>query len=164
MFVPDKYVENYYEITPQMIKSMGGRAVFVDLDGTLVSKNVKTPTDEVLSWIENLIEEKIQFVLISNNTAKRVGEFVKDMDIKNIHSAKKPLHIGFRKARKMISEDIKSEEIVMIGDQIYTDTLAAKRYKAKSIYVKPIDVDSFYTKFRMNVSEPYFVKKAKEKN
>ncbi|MFI3227791.1 MAG: YqeG family HAD IIIA-type phosphatase [Clostridia bacterium] len=161
--IPDKYVENYQEITPYMIKSMGGRAVFVDLDGTLVSKNTKIPNEQVLEWIDKIIDAGIEFVLISNNTSRRVGEFAKDLEIHNIHSARKPLHIGFRKAMNMIREDVLPSQIIMIGDQIYTDTLAAKRFGAKSIYVSPIDTGSKYTRFRMNISEPYFVKKAKEK-
>lgn len=160
---PDKYVDNYSDITPHMIKSMGGRAVFVDLDGTLVSKHVKVPTNEVLDWIDAIKNAGIEFVLISNNTSTRVGEFAKDLELHNVHSARKPLHLGFRKAVKMIRDDIKPSQIIMIGDQIYTDTLAGKRYGAKSIYVSPIDKQSTYAKFRMRFTEPYFVNKAKEK-
>lgn len=161
--IPDKYVDNYYDITPHMIKSMGGRAVFVDLDGTLVSKKSENATKEVITWIESIKNAGIEFVLISNNTSARVGEFAKNLDIHNIHSARKPLHIGFKKAVKMIRKDVKPSQIIMIGDQIYTDTLGAKRYGARSIYVDPIDKSSAYARFRIKFTEPYFVEKAKEK-
>lgn len=161
LLTPNKYVNFYYDITPELIKSMNGRAIFVDLDGTLVSKHTEKPTDEVLAWIKSFNDAGIEFVLLSNNTDKRVGTFAKVSTMNYVHSAKKPLHIGYKKAVKMINPDIKPSEIVMIGDQIFTDTLASKRYGSSSIYVDPIDKDALYVKFRTRFTEKTFVNRVR---
>lgn len=160
---PDKYAEYFYNITPEIIKSMGGKAVFVDLDGTLVSKDVVRPTKKVLDWIESFNANNIEFILLSNNADKRVTDFSKDIGVAFYHSARKPLLLGFKKAYNSLKTKVKPEEIVMIGDQIFTDTLVARRFGAKSIYVKPIDQTSTYVKFRTRFTEKRHVNRIKEK-
>lgn len=160
---PDKLVNKFYDITPEMVKEMGGKAVFVDLDGTMVSKDTPFPTKEVTLWFKKFKEAKISFIILSNNNELRVRNFSNELQAKYFFKARKPLLSGFKKAYAALPANIKKSEIIMIGDQIYTDTLGAKRFGAKSIYVSPIDTQSLYVKFRMNVTERAFIKSLKEK-
>ena len=161
---PDLYVNNYYDITPETITNLGGKALFVDLDGTLVSKDTKTPTLEVISWIESMTKSGFEVTILSNNNLLRVHTFAKDLNIKYMHKALKPTTIGFKRAFKTVNSRFAKNEIIMIGDQIFTDTLAAKSFGAKSIYVKPIDQNSSYVKFRTNITEKPFLSKFKERD
>lgn len=159
--IPDKYVENFYDITPSLIKHMRAKAVFVDLDGTLVSKDTKTPTAKVINWIEDFKKADIAFVIISNNSNARVSAFCTSLNIPFISTAKKPFPTALKKA--ISGMNINPCEVVMIGDQIFTDTFASRNFGGQSIYVKPIDKNSLYVKFRTSFTEKYFVNKAKEK-
>ncbi len=160
--VPDKFVNHFTEITPEIIKNIGGKVVFVDLDGTLVSKDEPLPTNEVRKWYESFILAGIEFILVSNNCYNRVSKFANDLGVPFVYSAKKPFKFGYKRAFLMVNAKYNNNEIIMIGDQIYTDTLGARRIGAKSIYVYPIDVSSTYTKFRLNFSEKAYLKEFKK--
>ena len=159
---PDLYYKNFYDIKPEAIKSLGGKAVFVDLDGTLVSKDTKIPTTEVTNWINEIKSSGIEILILSNNCELRVRNFSKELGIKYFFKALKPSTKGFKRAFFGINSKFAKNEVVMIGDQIYTDTLGARLFGAKSIYVEPIDSDDLYVKFRTNITEKPFLKKFKE--
>lgn len=160
---PDIYASTFDKITPEIIKNLGAKAIFVDLDGTLVSKNVLKPTELVLAWIKNMLENDIKVVILSNNKKERVGNFCKDIGVPYFNTALKPLKSGFQKSLNELNHKVKASEVVMIGDQIYTDTLVAKRMGAKSIFVESIDAKSGYAKFRKQVTEKRFVESIKER-
>lgn len=159
---PDAYVKKFDDISPEMIKNLNGKAIFVDLDGTLASKNSAKPTDDVGNWINEMINEGIEVVILSNNNQNRVTEFSKDLGVPYFHKALKPTTKGLNQAFLALKGKYKKNNIIMIGDQIYTDTFGARNFGAKSIYVKPIDVNSAYVKFRTTLTEKPFLKKFKE--
>ena len=162
LLTPDKFVDNYYDITPELIRSLGGKALFVDLDGTLVSKDTPLPTSEVIQWIDSMRSSGFDFVIISNNSDLRVSNFCQPLNIRYISMAKKPLPIALKSAFRFINAKTKHSEVIMVGDQIFTDTLAGKQFGAKSIYVNPIDQSSLYVKLRTRITEKPFTNKAKE--
>jgi HAD superfamily phosphatase (TIGR01668 family) len=58
----------------------------------------------------------------------------------------KPFCRGINVAQRKLG--IEKEEMVMVGDQLMTDILAANRSGIRSILVKPVvESDSFITKF-----------------
>ena len=59
----------------------------------------------------------------------------------------KPLKRGFKKGQKDLNE--KSENIAIVGDQIFTDVIGGKRSKMYTILVDPINKKDFwYTKWK----------------
>lgn len=157
---PDIFVKKFTDITPDTIFSLGAKAMTVDLDGTMASKHTAIPTNEVLAWIQTFVDANIKFIILSNNKFGRVNTYCEKIGVPYFNSAKKPFKVGFKKALGVLGSEIKPDEIVMIGDQIYTDTFVARRFGAKSIYVYPIDETSKYTRFRLNFSEKHFLKGA----
>jgi predicted HAD superfamily phosphohydrolase YqeG len=57
--------------------------------------------------------------LLSNNNEERVKRFLKNIDSLYICDAKKPRTTNYLKAVEMMN--IKKEEALFIGDQIFTD-------------------------------------------
>ena len=51
--------------------------------------------------------------------------------------AKKPFKSGFKKALERL--ELKPEEVAVVGDQLFTDIIGARRMKMFPILVKPID-------------------------
>ena len=54
----------------------------------------------------------------------------------------KPLKRGFKKAQKKLGE--KSENIAIVGDQIFTDIIGGKRCNMYTILVEPINKKDFW--------------------
>ena len=53
-FRPTWMVENIYQISPEKLKKHNIKAVFADLDNTLVAWNNPNGTPELLAWIEDV--------------------------------------------------------------------------------------------------------------
>lgn len=88
-----------------------------------------------------------------------------DIDVPYFYFGKKPLKIGFNKARRKL--ELSSKNIAAVGDQIMTDIIGANRCKMFSILVKPIkEKDIFITKIKRPI-ENFIIKsylKRQEKN
>ena len=66
LLVPDLCPEHYYDVTPELVKSMGGSALLCDIDNTLVTYDDPVPTPEVLRWIENMESSGVKIAFVSN--------------------------------------------------------------------------------------------------
>ncbi len=99
-------------------------------------------------WVQDLKKEGIKFCILSNsNKLEKVRSVAKQIDVPYFYFGKKPLKVGFFKARKKLG--LKSENIAAVGDQIMTDIIGANRCKMFSILVKPIkEKDIFITRIK----------------
>lgn len=89
------------------------------------------------------------------------------LQIPYISFGMKPLKRGLNKAKKIL--DLKSENIAVIGDQIFTDVIGANRNKMFSILVKPLETkDIFITRIKRPLEEAiirkYLKKRGEEEN
>lgn len=75
----------------------------------------------------------------TGDAVKLNKEFVSNIDSKYICDAEKPKTEGYLKAVEML--DIKKEEAIFIGDQIFTDILGANKSGIANILVKFIQLD-----------------------
>lgn len=81
----------------------------------------------------------------------------KALNMEYIHFAKKPSRKGFMKAREKLN--LPSENIAVVGDQIFTDVIGANRSNMFAILVKPISKkDLLITKWKRPLEE-WIVKK-----
>lgn len=135
-FLPTSYVENIEKITPERLKEMGVSAVMTDLDNTLVAFDEPHADDKVIRWFNNLNDNNIKVMIVSNGKNERVSNFSAPYDYKYICSARKPLSRNYKRAAEQMNVDIK--DTVMIGDQLMTDIFGANRIKMKSILVIPV--------------------------
>ena len=74
--------------------------------------------------------------IVSNNTEKRVKAFADPEEMVFIHSAKKPMRRSFLRA--CLQMNVKPEETVVVGDQIFTDVLGGNRAGLQTILVVPV--------------------------
>lgn len=145
-YIPDFVVEKAYDVTVESLKREGIKAVFVDLDNTLIAWNNPDGTPEMRQWLHDLRDAGIRVVVVSNNNYERVKRAVAKFAIDFESRAMKPFTLGIDRAIKRFG--VKKEEVVMIGDQLMTDIRAAKRAGIRSILVRPlIQTDSWQTQF-----------------
>lgn len=136
LFKPSTYVNDLSEVNFKLLKEQGTKLVICDLDNTLVPHFTKFPTSYAKSIVEAIKNAGLEIILISNNTENRVSSFAKLLGVEYIYNAKKPFT---RKIKNRIKETkYESSEILVIGDMIVMDILAANRLEYQSILVRPI--------------------------
>lgn len=145
-YMPDFAVEKAYDVTVESLKNEGIKAVFVDLDNTLIAWNNPDGTPEMRQWLHDLWDAGIRVVVVSNNSHDRVKRAVEKFGIDFESRSMKPFTLGIDRALKRFG--IQKNEVVMIGDQLMTDIRAAHRAGIRSVLVKPlIQSDAWETQF-----------------
>lgn len=143
--LPSWYAESIYKINTGVLKEQRIKNLFFDLDNTLVPFFYKVPDDKVINFVNDLKKQGFNVIVTSNNTKKRVSTFAEPLNVKYLNSAGKP---GIKKIKRYLAENNYSlDETCIIGDQLLTDIICAKRLKIKSILLKPAcDKDLIKTK------------------
>lgn len=133
---PNAYFNNVKEITINFLQMNKINALILDLDNTLIDYE-KNLSQEIIKWANNLKENKIKLYILSNtNKKEKVKNIAKRLEIEYIYFAKKPLKSGFKKVQKILKEE--SENIGVVGDQIFTDVVGGNRCRMFTILVEPI--------------------------
>ncbi len=136
-FKPSIFVESIKDIHVNNLKLQGFKMVICDLDNTLVPHFTKTPTMVVINFIKQIRDQGLMFVIVSNNSKKRVKEFCKNLEIDGyIYSAMKPTLFKIKKFFR--KNNVKLDDVIFIGDQVITDIWMANRLKCKSILTLPL--------------------------
>lgn len=144
-FKPDWMVESIYQISAEHLRHHGFKAVFADLDNTLIAWNNPEGTAELLAWIEEMKENEIPVVIISNNSRDRIQKVAANLGLYYVPRSLKPSRRGFKKAAEKVGLPL--SECVMVGDQLITDILGSKRAGMRNILVMPIlDSDAWNTR------------------
>ena len=137
-FLPNFHFESVTDVDIEFLQKYAVKAVLLDIDNTLSPHGAIMPYDGVCEWLNNLKNSGIKTAIISNNKEKRVQLFAENLKIKYyIANAKKPFKSGFILAKEMLGVDKKN--ILVIGDQIFTDILGANLAEIKSVLVEPKD-------------------------
>ena len=158
-FTPDYLFRDIYEITPDFFKNLGVSFVFSDIDNTLVTYDDELPTPELYTWLDGMKSAGIEVAFVSNNHSGRVRKFNSELGYDYISRAGKPFTFKMKKLLK--SKVISKSSIAVLGDQILTDTLSAKRIGALSVNVPPIKdrTGAFYRfkrKIESQLMKPFF--------
>ena len=138
-FFPTAYCKSVFDIDYQKLYQNGYRGILFDIDNTLVHHG-DASTDEVDALFKKIHRTGLKTILITNNDEQRVLNFIKNIDTPYICLADKPHPSAYLKALDIL--EIKKEEAIVIGDQLFVDITGANRSGMKSIMVKFIQLDS----------------------
>lgn len=144
-FRPTWMVESIYDLSPEQLKKQGIKVVLTDLDNTLIAWDNPSGTPQLHEWLKEMRKAKIPVVVVSNNKHERIKKALDELSLPFIARALKPLTRGINVALKRYH--VKRSEVVLVGDQLMTDVLAANNAQIKSILVRPlVDSDAWNTK------------------
>jgi len=139
---PDFQYRCIQDIKVQDLVSQGIKGLLLDLDNTITPWNDRTVSPEVINWFKKVKEAGLKACILSNNTLPdRVSAVADILDIMYVFNAAKPSKKAFQMGLETLG--LESSEVVVIGDQIFTDVFGAKRLKIKTILVSPIDRKEF---------------------
>ena len=133
---PKANFNNVREIKIDFLRENKINALILDVDNTLIDfdKNLEEGTIE---WAEELKNQGIKLYILSNSNKKdKVKTVAEKLQIQYDYFAKKPLKTGFLKVQQKLQE--KSENIGVVGDQIFTDVIGGNRCNMFTILVEPI--------------------------
>lgn len=142
-FVPFAHASLIYDIDPSFFKKNGVKVLFIDLDNTLDSYKAREPQKRTLDLIKSLKDNDIVPVIISNNKPHRVGGYAGLLGVEFLASAHKPFakRINAEIARRKLKKD----EVMLVGDQLMTDVLAAKGAKIRVVLTEKVVKEDQWT-------------------
>lgn len=161
LLTPQFVFETIYEITPDFLTRHAIRGCLIDLDGTLVSRHAPLGNDRLRAWLAELRQAGIRPLLLSNNNGSRVRIFAESVGLDWQGRAFKPLGRGFRSGAARLG--LPMEQIAVIGDQIYTDTLGGNRVGALTCYIETIDRADFWIGMRYRLLEQWFIRRGRRR-
>ncbi len=147
-------------ITPEFLKQQGIRLVMLDFDNTIVPYTTDIPTQPVKEWLRKMQESDLTVCVVSNSHNSRVPDFCKKYGIHCITHAQKPFAKGIRQCLDRFGAQ--PSEAVMVGDQIYTDTLGGNCVGTRTLLVDAIHNHTVWLKLR-HVAELPFVLMSKNR-
>lgn len=131
-YIYDK-VEN---IPYSLIEELGIKMIILDMDNTLID-NKHTYSKDLKKWAKNMKSNGVKLYILSNSPfGKVVQKIAKELGMKYLYNANKPSTKGFKKIEA--DTKVNKENILMVGDQLFTDVWGGNRYGIKTILVKPI--------------------------
>ena len=150
---PDLYLDNVTEINATLLKKNKIEGLILDVDNTLIDY-YRNLIDGAEEWCEELKNEGIKCIILPNSNKKD--------KIENLMFAKKPMKSGFKKALDQMG--LLPEKVAVVGDQLFTDVLGAKRMNMFSILVKQVgEKDIFITKLKRPIENAIINKYLKQK-
>lgn len=166
MIYPNAYFNKVEEITIEFLQKNKIKVLILDVDNTLIDYN-RNMSESVKKWAKDLKGQGTKLYILSNSNHKeKIEQVANIIGIPFIYFAKKPLKTGFLKIQKELKE--KSENIAVVGDQIFTDIIGGNRCKMFTILVDPINEKDFgYTAWKRPIENKIKMKyknnKTKEK-
>ena len=134
---PTRVVDNIFQLTPQALAAHGIRLVLADLDNTLAPYEAAQPSPALRAWKEALSAHGVTLFVVSNSRkSRRCPDFCAALGVPYVRHAGKPSAKGFHQA--MAQTGCTPRQTIMVGDQIFTDTLGANRAGVASVLVHPM--------------------------
>lgn len=132
-FYPYEYAESVFSIDYQKLYDQGYRGLIFDIDNTLVHHG-EDSTPEVDTLFRHIHQVGLKTILLSNNSEKRILRFLQNIDSDFIAEANKPEVAGYLQAVERLG--FPREQVLYIGDQVFTDIYGANKAGIASILVK----------------------------
>ncbi|MBQ7800599.1 MAG: YqeG family HAD IIIA-type phosphatase [Oscillospiraceae bacterium] len=143
LFTPDYFFDKIWDIPLSFLQENNVKCLLLDVDNTLTTHDNPEVHQNAAGWLDLVSNAGIKSVIISNNTEPRVAPFANGLGVEFVSNAQKPLSKGSKQAVKLTK--ISKDNMLVIGDQIFTDVLFGKLSGVKTVLVTPMELEK--TKF-----------------
>lgn len=138
MLYPNEIYDKVENINVEKLIESNIKGIILDVDNTLIDKTSDVLPKEKIQWVNKLIDKDIKVCILSNTLKKEKIKYVsKQLNIPFFMFATKPLKRGFKKCVRLFN--LPTDQICVIGDQIFTDVLGGNNMGMHTIYVYPIN-------------------------
>lgn len=122
------------------LDNMNIRCVLLDVDNTIKPYGADVIQPAYIEWIKSIKDKNIKVILCSNNYKRVVEPIAKQVNCDFVSFCLKPSPFGYLRAYVKSNEKLKN--IVVIGDQFFTDILGGKFMFMKTLLVEPVSSES----------------------
>ena len=133
---PDLRVDRVEEVTPDLLRTHGLDGLLLDLDETLLPAHEDRPTASVVSWARSLVRSGVRLAILSNGAPRRVARVARELGVPGLALVGKPWPGAVR--RGLQSLGLPPARVAIVGDQLFTDVLAARWSGTRAILVAPL--------------------------
>ncbi|MCF0112489.1 MAG: YqeG family HAD IIIA-type phosphatase [Bacilli bacterium] len=134
--IPFAYAEKLFDVDVDFFVTHNVKVILSDFDNTLVPYGSTTPSEECLSYLARLNEKGIKVIIASNGLGKRVLPVAAAMGLEAVHLLRKPFAGPMKRLIK--ERGWNKDELMLVGDQIQTDVLAANGAGIRCLLVEPL--------------------------
>ncbi|MDO4268305.1 MAG: YqeG family HAD IIIA-type phosphatase [Eubacteriales bacterium] len=163
-FYPREWKDSAYDICWEEWYQKGMRGVIFDIDNTLVMHGAPA-SERAVALFSRLHAMGMKTFLLSNNREARVASFAEQVDSPYIYKAGKPRKRNYLKAVRLMG--CRPDEVLFVGDQLFTDVYGANLCGIYGILVKPIDPREelqIVLKRYLEAAVLYFYKRKEKRN
>ena len=142
-YVPFAVAKSIYEIEVDFFVKQGVKILLMDLDNTLDSFRAREPKQETKDLVNNLKSSGLTPIIISNNKAHRVSGYANLLGVEFLSSARKPFSKKIK--AEIAKRGLNKDEVMLVGDQMMTDVLAAKGAGIKVVLTEKLVKEDQWT-------------------
>ena len=151
--VPDLIYPALTDVTAEALRSRGITFLMMDFDNTIVPYTTDIPTEKMRAWLEATNASPVKIAIVSNSKNDRLIRFCEAYHLDYIMRAHKPRPKGLLECMQRFG--FTPEHSAIVGDQIFTDTLAGNLAGVTPILVKAIDNHTIWLKARHVLELPF---------
>lgn len=127
------------EISLNTFKDLGIKCILLDIDNTIKPYGSNEADADVSTWISNIKNSGIKIILCSNNFKKAVKPFAQKTQCDYVAFCLKPSPFGYFRA--YLKSKTRRKNILVIGDQFFTDIIGGKLLFLNTFLVAPISIE-----------------------
>lgn len=131
---PDLTVQTIIEFTPDCLDdliTLGIKGLILDLDDTLRFKGQEISLLNK-GWLA-MARKRLKVIILSNGYCSKTNKYLQEEGISYIGMAYKPFKKSYQRALKSL--DLTPDEVMMIGDDYFSDIYGGKRNNLKTALV-----------------------------
>ncbi len=151
---PNETVNSLSEIDLKALYLAKKRGIILDLDNTITPWNQYKVNHKAHNFIHNALQLKYKICLLSNASRVRTGKIAKLYNLPYVAAAFKPRKKPFQQALQLLN--LENNEVMVIGDQLFTDILGGNRINCYTILVNPLEEKEFIGTKLMRMLEKAF--------
>lgn len=138
--LPDEWLPSVFDLDVKRLRALGIEGIVFDLDNTLGPWGFRRLDERTLQFLESLRAKGFALGFLSNHEGdgrEALLERLRGCPV--LFHAGKPRRRGFQKISAMLG--LPPRRVAMVGDQLFTDVLGAKRLGMYTIWVRPVAPD-----------------------
>ncbi len=134
------FFNSLLDVNTDILKQLDIKCILLDIDNTIKPYGATEISKPYVDWINKVKAANIKVILCSNNYKRNVAPIANLINCNFVFFCLKPSPIGYLRA--YVKSKTKHKNIIVIGDQFFTDILGGKFLFFKTFLLNPISEDS----------------------